>query len=250
MLTVLVLLVTGCRKNDLQTNVSPINVLIKVSYEDGYEFPSKDIKVTLTNTVTGAELVQQSDKDGIVIFNAVSPGIYDVQGTTTVDKAIFETRYRHSYRSGRSASQRCAYQAYLKSQPTIIQSNLKLQAGTIGQWVIKQMYYAGSHKDNGATFRDQFLEIYNNSNDTLYADSLYFGQLAGNNGNFATVDLSKPYFINDPSEAMYKGFDWSKSIGISPADASAWKNYVYMKTTFSYSRSRQAISRGVPVKAS
>lgn len=230
-LTLLVLFVTGCRKNDLQTNVSPINVLVKASYEDGYEFPSKDIKVTLRNTVTGAELVQQSDKDGIVIFSAVSPGIYDVQGTTTVDKSIFETV------TGIPTDQEEVHLNGALTGLTLNPSNnnpveLKLQAGTIGQWVIKQIYYAGSHRDNGATFRDQFLEIYNNSNDTLYADSLYFGQLAGNNGNFATVDLSKPYFINDPSEAMYKGYDWSRSIGITPADATAWKNYVYMKTLF------------------
>jgi hypothetical protein len=230
-LTVLVLLVTGCRKNDLQTNVSPINVLIKVSYEDGYEFPSKDIRVTLTNTVTGAELVQQSDKDGIVIFSAVSPGIYDVKGNTTVGKAIFETV------TGIPTDQE---EVHLNGALTRLTLNpnsngaidLKLQAGTIGQWVIKQVYYAGSHRDNGANFRDQFIEIYNNSNDTLYADSLYFGQLAGNNDGIGEVDLSKPYFINDPSEAMYKGYDWSKSIGISPADGTAWKNYVYMKTLF------------------
>lgn len=44
-------------------------------------------------------------------------------------------------------------------------------------WVIKEVYYSGSiNPDNGkAYFNDQYIEIYNNSDKTLYADGLCIG---------------------------------------------------------------------------
>ncbi|WP_127128050.1 DUF4876 domain-containing protein [Pseudoflavitalea rhizosphaerae] len=230
-LLLFILLAAGCRKKDLQTNISPINVIVQASHADDYGFPLKDIKLTLKNTITGADLTQLSDKNGIAIFSEVSSGIYDVSGTITVDKTTFETV------TGLITEQEEVHLNGSLTRLTLNPNNnkpveLKLEAGTIGQWVIKQIYYAGSNTKDGAGFRDQFIEIYNNSNDTLYADSLYFGQVGGSSANFATVDLNKPYFINDPSEALYKAWDWSKSIGINPADASAWKNYIYMKSLY------------------
>src|SRR5690606_23688627 len=104
---------------------------------------------------------------------------------------------------------------------------LKLELGRIGGLVFKQIYYAGSDTRNGATFRDQFIEIYNNSNDTIYADSLYIAQVFGS--NTVSPDYTKGFFIN--SGNMKGQYDWSKSIGM-PADVNATDDFFYPKSLY------------------
>ncbi len=76
--------------------------------------------------------------------------------------------------------------------------------------------------------RDQFIELYNNSNKVLYADSLYFAQLFGS--NTASPNVSTGNFINDGSTLNLQ-YDWSKSYGNSKG-AEANTKYVYPRTIF------------------
>ena len=94
-------------------------------------------------------------------------------------------------------------------------TTIELKSARIGDLVIKQIYYAGSHTTQGASFRDQFIEIYNNSNEVIYADGLYIGQLYGKN-NTTTSTFTLPN----------GQFDWSQSIGMTLGN-SANTNYVY-----------------------
>ncbi|MGN6418213.1 MAG: DUF4876 domain-containing protein [Pseudobacter sp.] len=233
-ITVTAVLATGCRKDDLQTNVQPINVVIKASFADeikDYAFPFASIKLLLKNTITGGELTVNTDNNGIGIFSQVASGVYDVTATLTLDKATYENL------TGETIDQTEVHINAARTNMTLNPNTngtieLILEMGRIGDWVFKQIYYAGSNGTNGASFRDQFIEIYNNSNNVLYADSLYFGQLMGNNTKYDNVDLSKTYYVNDATDALHKQFDWSKSIGITPTDPSAYRNYVYMKSLF------------------
>src|SRR5690606_27219788 len=74
------------------------------------------------------------------------------------------------------------------------------QTGVIGNIVFKQIYYAGSNTTQGASFRDVFVEFYNNSGSDFYLDSLFFGEVHGKANNNA-FDYTLPNFQ----------FDWSKS---------------------------------------
>ncbi|HMR18751.1 MAG TPA: DUF4876 domain-containing protein, partial [Sphingobacterium sp.] len=96
-----------------------------------------------------------------------------------------------------------------------------LVSGVVGDFVIKQVYYAGSHRQDGALFRDQFIEIYNNTNRTLYADSLYFGRLWGKQ----TPSNSTHHFQENGQ------LDWSKSEGMT-IGGSANTDYVYIRDLF------------------
>ena len=94
-------------------------------------------------------------------------------------------------------------------------ANLELKAARIGGLVIKQIYFAGSNAQDGALFRDQFIEIYNNSNEVIFADGLYIAQLYGNTST------------NTSSYTLPTGqFDWSQSIGMGMGNE-ANTNYVY-----------------------
>src|SRR5690606_18853036 len=67
----------------------------------------------------------------------------------------------------------------------------------------------------GASFRDHFIEIYNNSNEVLYADGLYIATLEGNTNSTLT------------SYTLPTGqYDWSQSTGNNIGSA-ANTDYVY-----------------------
>lgn len=231
---VLFALAAACKKKDLAPSVPPINVIVKTSYDTtggSYNFALTGISVTLKNTITGFSITQLTDNNGLGIFNAISSGVYDVQASVAVTKQQYQDI------TGLPADKdTMVFNAALTGLTLNTTTNntipLKLQLGKIGDWVIKQVYYAGSSTTNGALYRDQFIEIYNNSNKVLYADSLYITQLAGNNGGLAATDVSKGYFISNQSDELFKQYDWSKSLGMSPAGDAANRNYVYAKTIY------------------
>jgi len=65
--------------------------------------------------------------------------------------------------------------------------SLNLEAGTPGSLLFKEVYY-NMVKPNGKTpyMRDQFFEIYNNSDEVLYLDNCVLGILEGSQGKLPT----------------------------------------------------------------
>ncbi len=229
-LLMLLLVTAGCRKKDRMPGVAPINVIIKTSYETdngAYAFPLNGITVKLKELSTSAQLSQQTDNTGLAIFNSISPGTYNIDASITISKAQYEnitglTLDREEVTFNASLSNK------VLNSSTDNTIELKLLLGKIGDWVLKQIYYAGSHTTNGASFRDQFIEIYNNSNKVLYADSLYISQVAGS--NTVSPDYSTGFFINDGSSFQGQ-WDWSKSIGVTNGSLAVTR-YFYAKTIF------------------
>lgn len=230
---VIIAILAGCKK-DLTPSVPPINIIVKVVYDTtsgSYSFPKENIAVKISNDLLGSSASAITDNSGLAIFNSVSSGLYNVAATIKISAAQYESI------TGIATKDSVTFNGTLANLNLNTATNntleVKLALGTIGDWVIKQLYYAGSNTTNGAVQRDQFIEVYNNSNDTLYADSLYIMQLAGNNTGVASTDLTKGYYISAESDILYKQFDWSKSIGMpaSLGDA-ANRSYVYAKTLF------------------
>lgn len=228
--SLILLLMAGCRKDDLVPGAAPINVIVKTSYDvDGaaYSFPLNGAKVKMSNQLNGVDVVQLTDNTGLAIFNSISAGTYNIQATVTFSKATYETVTGLSL-----ATDSVTFNASLSNTTLNGTTNntieLKLQLGKIGDWVLKQIYYAGSNTSTGALFRDQFIEIYNNSNKVLYADSLYIAQLMGS--NTVAPDFTTGKFINDGG--VFQGqYDWSKSIGMTIGADAVTKN-IYAKTIF------------------
>ncbi|HEY9543457.1 DUF4876 domain-containing protein [Prevotella sp.] len=117
------------------------------NYADGYHYTKKlnDVKGVFDDVVPGIYTVSVSgmayDTDGTEYYvngNAVNKALFD--GTTTVD--------------------------------------ITLKGLKVSPLVFKEIYYAGSKTPSGTNyFRDQFYEIYNNSDQIQYLDGLYFAQL-------------------------------------------------------------------------
>lgn len=228
--TLIVVLAAGCRKKDRLPGVTPINVIVKTSYEtDGapYSFPLQGISIKMTEMSNASVLSQQTDVNGLAVYNSIMPGTYNVDASITITKSEYESITGLSLDRDDVTFNASLANVTLNST-TNNTLELKLVLGKIGDWVLKQIYYAGSHTQNGAVFRDQFIEIYNNSNKVLYADSLYITQLSGS--NTVSPDYSLGYFVNDGSSFQGQ-WDWSKSIGMT-AGADAVTKYVYAKSLF------------------
>jgi hypothetical protein len=80
---------------------------------------------------------------------------------------------------------------------------IDLKGSKVGNLVLKEIYYTGSRTPSGgAYFLDQFYEIYNNSTDTIYADSLILANCMPGNAN-----TSIPGWSDDPNN-VYLGSVW------------------------------------------
>jgi hypothetical protein len=219
----------GCRKRDLTPGIGPLTVRLNFYYDTtrggNFHLPLEGISVKLANQWNSKENSSSTNSAGFVEFNNVSAGLYNIAGTITIPKDIFNSLTGQDREEDVVVNASRTKININNATDTVIQ--LKMELGRVGDLVIKQIYYAGSHTTNGASFRDQFIEIYNNSNDTLYADSLYVAQVYG----CATVnpDLSKGFYIT--SGPMVGQFNWKKSIGmlsgIDPND-----DYIYAKSLY------------------
>lgn len=213
----------SCKKSDVN-DVKPVALNLQLNFEQdltSYNFPLLNVEIKLTNLTNGQINTAKTDATGKITFGSIMPGSYDIEATLKITAADYANL------TGTNQTEDVVFNSAVKGQ-SITDANtvvkLELKTGKIGDWVFKQIYYAGSHTTNGAIFRDAFVEIYNNSNEVLYADSLYFAQVFGVNTKASEIDITQPYFRSD------KQFDWSKSIGNNIARAN--EDYVYAKTIF------------------
>ncbi|RZK26656.1 MAG: DUF4876 domain-containing protein [Flavobacterium sp.] len=213
----------ACKKDE-SGNVQPVSVDLQVSMDNAlssYNFPLSNIEIKLTNLTNGQVNTAKTDASGKINFGSIIPGNYDVQAVLNIPAADYSTI------TGTASAGDVVFNGLLKA--TTINVNTKqlaitIKAGRIGDWVFKQIYYAGSSTSSGASFRDCFVELYNNSNEVLYADSLYFAQVFGINTRSSAIDYSKNYFRSNGQ------FDWGKSIGNTISKAN--EDYIYTKNLF------------------
>lgn len=207
---------SGCKKD--KNEVQPVSVTFQVKFDDktsGLGLSPAKAEVTITNQVNGQINKAVADESGVVKFNSIIPGNYSVVSTLKIPAVDY------SVATGVMTTEDVVFNANMNAGINNTSGTLELvmTAGRLGDWVIKQVYYGGSSASDGAGIRDQFFEIYNNSSEVMYADSLYFALIIGVNNT--TSDLSKPHFLPTGQ------FDWTKSIGMNNAKANT--DYVYAK---------------------
>lgn len=211
----------GACKPRLDPLLYPVEAVVQVGYDDQlarYPLPVENLEVVLTLTADPTQTrTGRTDPTGVVRFPDLEPGVYRVTARTTVSAADFQAI------TGVPTSEAVVFSAELPAQSfnatTTDLVPLKLsRGGAQSGWVIKQVYYAGSDRINGASYRDQFIELFNNSDRVLYADSLCLAQLDGS--NLGRPDLSTGVFLPNGQ------YDWSKSVGM-PGGVRANDDYVY-----------------------
>lgn len=209
---------SSCKKNKEESQ--PINLNIQLSVDPTkvwFEVPYEKAEITLINKANNSKYTLKANHQGQIAVESIVPGLYSINVSLKITAAEFTTL------TG-TARENDYYLNYsLDNQSYFNNSDIKIaliNSEVIGGFVIKQVYYAGSNTSTGAITRDQFIEIYNNSSETLYADSLLVGIVFGKNNKTA-----------DNYSLANNQYDWSKSIGITYT-GNANDNYVYLKAIF------------------
>lgn len=210
--------VNSCKKDDFKdedTNqvVQPIALSVQMNplVVNGDTLPVTNTLVKITNMINNAEYALNADSTGLVVFDELLPGKYSINASLTMTAAQYNAITGGQETEDISFNQALSNQD-LHSDTTL---HLDLLASKVGDWVIKQLYYTGSNITTGASFRDVFVEIYNNSNTVLYADSLVIAEAYGKLSNAAAINLQ------DNGQ-----YDWSMSIGNNVSN-DANNDYIY-----------------------
>ncbi len=214
----LILPFISCKK-DNTPSVQPLDVQLNLKYASDDLNTKLDLSkavVKITNLATKTSSAY-SPSQGVVNLASITPGEYDIDASITIPKDQYNSL------TGQASLEDVTFNASLKKISLTNSTSLDLQlvAGLLGDFIIKQIYYAGSDNKEGAVFRDQFFEVYNNTDRVLYADSLYFGRLWGRQSMTSGSDYYQPN----------GQLDWSKSLGMVNADR-ANAEYVYLRDLF------------------
>jgi len=169
---ILCLGLASCKK-ETATQIA-LNYTVKVEYPTGYKTTAAaNATVKATNSFTGETKTVQTDTNGEAHFSNLLPGSYQitVSKTLTVQEANDQTGFDTEIFLNAALNN---YSIQESGSVTV-----QLKGSAVGGWVIKQVYYTGAPNTTNFT-NDQFYELYNNSSETLYADSICIGDIVGN----------------------------------------------------------------------
>lgn len=215
---VIAMLLQACKKES--DFAQPVNLTYQLEVDPNivaFAVPFEKANVVLTNKMNNENYNAKVSTEGQVSFNGIVPGTYSINVSLVVTAeeytALTGIWTEEDFHLNYSADNLTYYNTTTSSVQLITSQPLE-------DFVIKQIYFPGSHTTKGANFRDQFYEIYNNSTKVLYADSLCFAIVYGK-----TNDNTGEYLLPNLQ------FDWSKSLNMSTL-GNANTNYVYAKAIF------------------
>lgn len=163
---ILLLACFACSENfEPQINSYSFELQLEIP-EDAIAFIDnmRGLDVTFTNKYKDYEFTATSDTNGLVVVEAMEAGIYTISSVEEFKKEKVTLTLHGTGDITLDANQ--------KDSTTLIE--VYTQEGG-GGFVIREYYYSGSLTPEGEQYlSDQYVEIYNNSGDTLYADSLMF----------------------------------------------------------------------------
>ncbi len=202
LVVILVVLVAtvSCKKDEDENIIQPVKYDVSVNFDESFENKeASNVYLLLSSTTSERKYEVTTKSDGKATFYKLVPDTYNLSATLKVNKEQFKELFGYYPPQDEVTFNASAENITVNSQSEL--KNLVLSTSRVGDLVFKQIYYAGSDTKKGAMFRDLFFEIYNNSNETIYADKLYFAMVYGN-----TKSTVKPYTLSNGQ------YDWSKSI--------------------------------------
>ncbi len=176
---------------DSDSGISNIDLRFQVLFPDEFsESLAPGAVVTLTSIERGDEQNLTSDENGLVLFEGLIPGRYDARAEITLSAEEMLTLAGYAEEVTLSTS--LSNQNFTTEPDSPVE--LALRTSALGNFVIKEVYYTGSRlPDGGNFFNDQFHEIFNNSNEVLYADGLYIADIYGPAGQINPTTEPTPF---------------------------------------------------------
>lgn len=183
----------ACSDDDVQL------ASLTVTVEASSEFSGLDVEgltVTLTNTADNSTTSASTDASGMAVFIDMAPGTYTVSCSTdlSAEEAAAASGYYEEITLNGVANDVNLFSGIEST------STLTLSGQPSSSLVIKEVYYSGANDPTWSIlFKDQFVEIYNNSSETVYADGLYIASLAptasGSDDNDTPLGLSLEEYV-------------------------------------------------------
>lgn len=209
------LIIQSCSNDDNESEaLKPVDFSVSLKYDAAFNSLNvKKASVTIVNTETANKYTVESDETGVALFKQILPGTYSITATKVIQSAEFTETFGYTPTEAEINFNGSESSVIVNAATSVV--NIEMKTSKVGDFVIKQIYYGGSDTKKGAVFRDQFIEIYNNSNTVQYADGLYVAQLTG-----STSSTVLAYSLPNGQ------FDWSKSEGMTIGSA-ANTDYVY-----------------------
>lgn len=192
--------------------IKTVNVKVTVDESKLDNVKPESYTVTLTNTANAVPTVVTTE-NGIAMASVV-PGVYNV----VVSASITEDGFSYSVTGNASAV------SFLEENDEV---TVAVQLVKESQLIFKELYYSGCTYKTGEVddegnestdmyFRDQYYEIYNNSNEVAYADGLCITQLIYADYDYTTIydfvvpdaDASDYVFIQDAWQIQGSGTEY------------------------------------------
>lgn len=216
---------TACSEDDApEVHGASIKLNVKLAKEFE-KAKNQKVAVTLRNTSTREETVVETTLNKDTVLANLPVDMYDVIAAYTLSTEEIKAL------TGREADGDIAFSAAATgiqlSPGKETGIDLELTAGGTDDFVFKTIYYAGSDNKKAAGEDDCFIEIYNNTNRTLYADSLCFALTTMN--RYGLRNNGKWHEYAQPQKFYFtpKGtYDWSKAEGMADPEGANDK-YVY-----------------------
>lgn len=204
----LTLAFTACSESDNEVRFTTVTIQAQMP-EDHASLKEDGLTVSLTNTGTNKTVSGVTDTDG-KWSTLVEEGVYHIQvkgekisNSDTVGAVVllFQADRQSVSISG-------------------VEQNLVMEleySQTGSPWLIKEIYFAGSKTPANKSYqKDQFIEIFNNSDDTLYADGLAICESYATSSTVSTVKWNQ--FLPDriAVQALYSIPGTGKDYPVAP----------------------------------
>src|SRR3989339_544993 len=145
-----------------------------------------NIPVEITNTVDNTKKVVLTNPAGVAKFEDIAPSTYNISSSLELSPEIAfnYTGFNKTVTINATLSSITV----LPLQTSVQTLTLDGKAG--GDLVIKEVYSLGAANDGYAImFKDQFFEIFNNSDETQYLDKLYIAYLSPSKAGQGSTDV-------------------------------------------------------------
>lgn len=201
----------GCKDDVFEHDASLFSVTVQVLFPEHYNVdPAQGVTVRLVNLDNRLYSTQVANEQGYVTFANVVRGKYRISSGMKIAAAeavaLGETIVTpEDVANGRLVNLNTSMENIeLRNDANL--GTIRLKSSLPGDFLIKEVFYSGTRTPNGkAYYSDHFVEIFNNTDKLLFADSICIATVYGANGS---VDYGTPTVFGTDKEHVYLDFIW------------------------------------------
>lgn len=187
------LMISACEKKAPELAVIEVTLATSAAF-DGVAVGN--IPVEITNTIDNTKQTVLTNSAGVALFEDLAPSTYNISASKELSA---EVAFNYTgFNKALTINGNLQNITVLPLQTS--KQTLTLDGKAGGDLVIKEVYSLGAANDGYAImFKDQFFEIFNNSDETQYLDKLYIAYLsptkAGQGANDVPLGLPLTSFV-------------------------------------------------------